>query len=251
MCVYSSLFYSLLAALFLSSIALAGLLLYFVSGKALNRLLPYLLSLAMGILLGNAFLHLIPDSIKIIGSTERACFWVLIGVIVFFSIEKIIHREKPSSTIMSTDQLLAMKPLGKMTLIANGLHNFTDGAMIAGSFSIDTQLGLLTVLTLAAHELPREISGTGVLVYSGYPLIKAIRLNFMTALSSLLGVIAVFSIGIFIKEFLPYCVPLAAGGFIYIATCNLAPELQKKFLFSEHVYHAMLVAVGPAWMFFH
>lgn len=220
---------SFIAAALICLISLSGFIFYFVSAAQLKRILPYVVSLAVGILLGNAFIHLIPHSLEQIHSKELVLSLTIGGMIMFFFLEKGIrgHRHGDFSTQVDGDKLL-IKPIGKMNLAGDFIHNFSDGAFIAISFIIDPQLGLGTTIAIVAHEIPQEISDTGTLMYSGYTLRRSLFLNFVSSLSAVLGVIVIMLVRGIVPIPLEYLLPVTAGGFIYIAASGLIPELFKN-----------------------
>jgi len=115
-----------------------------------------------------------------------------------------------------------------MNLIGDSIHNFIDGLVIAGAFVVDIRLGLITAVAMALHEIPQEIGDFGVLIYSGFTKKRALFWNFLTALLTVAGgllgwFLSRYSIGIE-----KYLLPIAAGGFIYIAASDLLPELRKN-----------------------
>lgn len=223
------LFSSLLATCLICLISLSGFVFYFVSAARLKRILPYIMGAAIGILLGNAFIHLIPHSLERIKSIELVSFLTIAGIVLFFFLEKGIrwHRHSLVSTEMSGNHLV-IKPFGKMNLAGDFIHNFTDGAFIAISFIIDPHLGFGTTIAIAAHEIPQEISDTGALMYSGYTLKRALFLNFISSLSAILGVVLIILAQEIIPISLEYILPVTAGGFIYIAAAGMMPELHKR-----------------------
>ena len=114
-----------------------------------------------------------------------------------------------------------------MNLIGDFIHNFVDGLLIAGSFLIDINLGITTTLAVALHEIPQEIGDYAVLIYGGFSKQRALELNFLTALSAILGGLVGYFISTFISDITIFLLPLTAGGFIYIASCDLIPEIRK------------------------
>jgi zinc and cadmium transporter len=114
-----------------------------------------------------------------------------------------------------------------MNLVGDGLHNFIDGLIIGASYLVDISLGITTTIAVILHEIPQEIGDFGVLIYGGLKRMKALLMNFLSALISVLGVIVALLIGSRINGFSILLLPIAAGGFIYIASSDLIPELHK------------------------
>lgn len=121
-----------------------------------------------------------------------------------------------------------------MNLVGDGLHNFIDGIVIASAFFINPMIGLSTTVAVVLHEIPQEISDFGVLIYAGYSRAKALLFNFLSALTAVLGAIIAIFLHNTTENFINIAIPLTAGGFIYIATADLIPELKKKQACQNH-----------------
>ena len=119
-------------------------------------------------------------------------------------------------------------PFAYMNLIGDALHNFIDGLIIAASYLIDIPVGIATTIAVILHEIPQEIGDFGVLVYAGFSKKKAVLMNFITALTSVLGVIFALVLSNFVENIEGYLIALAIGGFLYIAGSDLIPELHKE-----------------------
>ncbi len=191
-----------------------------ISGKVLDNALFCLVGFAAGALIGGAFLHLLPETVN--RSTSMDVFLVLsVGFLLFFLLEKLIwrhcHRGK-----------CEIHPFVYVNLIGDGVHNFIDGLVIAASFLSSVELGIVTFLAVAFHEVPQEIGDFGVLVYGGFEKSKALILNFITALTVVIGGIVGYYLSSSIGGAIVYILPFTAGGFIYIAASDLVPELHKE-----------------------
>jgi len=167
-------------------VAFVGVLTMFLKERLLSKILLILVAFSAGALIGGAFLHLIPEAILDVGINEFSLTiifsWVLIGFSVFFVLEQLIrwhhHHATSHPKITSFSYLI---------LISDGIHNFIDGLIIAASFMTSLQIGISTTLAVAFHEIPQEIGDFGVLIYGGIPKTKALFLNFMFAITILLG----------------------------------------------------------------
>ena len=226
-------FYTISSVLIVSLISLIGVLTLAVSEKKLRHLIILLVSLSAGTLLGNSFLHLIPEMTETGQPDLSVWLWLLAGILVFFILEKIIHWRHChlESTVFHPH------PVGMMNLIGDGLHNFIDGMIIAGSFLISPKLGLATTLAVIAHEIPQEIGDFGILLHAGYSRVKAILLNFLSAIVAIIGALLALIIGAQASNFTSFIIPFTAGGFIYIATADLIPELKKD---NNKLYQAFI-----------
>ena len=115
-----------------------------------------------------------------------------------------------------------------LNLIGDGVHNFTDGMIIAASFVTDFKLGVITTLAVIFHEVPQEIGDFGILVYGGFTKKKALFFNFICSLMAILGAIIGYALSGIAKDMSLFLISLTAGGFIYIAASDLIPELHKQ-----------------------
>lgn len=115
-----------------------------------------------------------------------------------------------------------------MNLIGDGLHNLTDGMVIAGSYYVSIPIGIATTLAVIFHEIPQEIGDFGVLLHAGFSKTKALFFNFISALAAVIGAVIVLLVGIKFNNFEVFIIPFTAGGFIYIASSDLIPELHKE-----------------------
>lgn len=171
--------------------------------------------------MGGAFLHLLPEAVEKSEGTDIFLF-VLVGFILFFLIEKVLHWRHCHKGKCD------VHTFHYMNLIGDSVHNFIDGLIIATSFIVSIPLGFTTTIAIAAHEIPQEIGDFGVLVYGGFEKKKAIILNFVVALTVVIGGVVGYFISKSIEQAVVFLLPFAAGGFIYIAATDLVPEIKKE-----------------------
>jgi zinc and cadmium transporter len=205
--------------------------------------------LSAGTLLGDAFLHLLPEALEesmASGSVNNETVWfgVLAGIVIFFVLEKIIHWRHCHIPTSSEH----VHTLGVMNLVGDGLHNLIDGMIIAGAFLVDIRLGLVTTIAVISHEIPQEIGDFGVLIHAGYTVKKALLFNFFSGLASLLGAVLAVAFSFYSDNFIGFIVPIAAGGFIYIASSDLIPELKKECGISKSLRQLFGIFIGLAFM---
>jgi zinc and cadmium transporter len=189
--------------------------------KLLEKILLFLVSLSTGVLMGGAFLHLLPEAAEKFESAN-IFLYVLIAFVTFFLIEKLLHWRHCHKGHCQ------VHTFGYMNLFGDSVHNFIDGLIIAASFAVSEKLGLVTVLAVALHEIPQEIGDFGVLVYAGFRKELALVLNFFIALTIVLGGIFGYYLSVYIESSIKFLLPFAAGGFIYIAASDLIPEIRKE-----------------------
>jgi len=137
---------------------------------------------------------------------------------------------------------------GYLNLAADFAHNFTDGLAIGASFLVGRPVGIITTLTILLHEVPHEIGDFAILIQSGCSKKKAIMLQLTTAVGALAGVLTSLiaegsgvSTGVWI-------LPFTAGGFIYIATVSVIPELLQDSKFGQTVKEIIAMFVGVYMM---
>ncbi|MBI2448232.1 ZIP family metal transporter [Candidatus Microgenomates bacterium] len=219
---------TIIATALISLTSLAGLFLFFVKEKSLDRVLPFLVTMAAGSLLGAAFFDLIPESLEGLTNIETIDIFVFVvyGFTTFFVLDQILrwnhcYRTKHDphcETMRSTNYLI---------ILGDILHNAIDGAIIAISFLTNPGLGVSTTLAVIFHEIPSEIGDMSILIYRGMKKKKALAINILTAFSAVVGGL----VGYFVSErffgFNQFLLAFAAGTFIYISTTDLIPEIKN------------------------
>jgi len=228
----------LLSTLLVSLISVVGIFFIAMKEQVFKKILLLLVSFASGTLLGAAFLHLIPESLS--AYSETAFVAILVGILTFFLLEKSLWRH-------CHERECPIHTFAYLNLLGDGVHNFIDGAVIAASFIASATLGATTTLAVIAHEIPQEIGDFGILVYGGLSKAKALSYNFLSAIIAILGATLMY---VFLPSFpsLAYLLAFAAGGFIYIATTDLIPELQKETEPSKSAAQFFLLLLGITLM---
>ena len=211
----------LLSTLLVSIISLVGALTLSVKERLLKAVLFLLVAFSAGALFGGAFLHLIPEAIEK-GSQQGVFIYVIGGFVLFFLLEKYLYWRH------CHDGICHQHTFTYLNLFGDGLHNFIDGLVIAGSFAVSVKLGLFTTLLVIIHEIPQEIGDFGVLVYGGFSRQKALFYNFLSGLCAFGGALLGYFISHKISGFSHILLALTAGGFIYISSADLVPEIHKE-----------------------
>ncbi len=206
-----------------SLVSLTGVFLLLMHESVLRRILPTLVSFSTGALLGDVFLHMLPEMTED-GATNMSWLIVLAGILASFILEKFIHWHH--CHVVKCDE--HHHPLGIMNLVGDFLHNGIDGVLIAGSYLVSIELGIATTVAVLFHEIPQEIGDVGILLYSGYSRAKTILFNFGTALSSIVGALIIIALQTSSTDVAAVLLPFAAGNFLYIAGSDLIPELHKE-----------------------
>ncbi|MFZ2313293.1 MAG: ZIP family metal transporter [Methylobacter sp.] len=223
-----------------------------------NAVLPHGISFAIGALLAVAFWGLIPEAFAEIKPEQFQSLsgTILAGVLGFFVLEKLLiwrhchfgsceaHGDEDDRSHEHSHSHGMAKSAGALIILGDSIHNFVDGVLIAAAFLTDVQLGIVTSLAVAAHEIPQEVGDFAILLHSGYSKRKALFYNMFASLTTVLGgVLAYFGLE-GLHDSLPYFLALAASSFIYIAVADLIPSLHKKTDMKTSLQQIALIAAG-------
>ena len=219
----SILSYTIFSVFIVSLISLIGVFTLGLKVENLKKILIYLISFSAGALLGDVFIHLIPETVKS-GFTLLTSLYILFGIILFFALEKIVRWRHCHMPITKQH----VHPFAYMSLFGDALHNSIDGMAIAASYIISIPVGIATTLAVIFHEIPQEIGNFGILVHGGFSKQKALFINFLTALTAFLGAFVAFWLSSLVNNVELFFIPLTIGGFIYVAGSDLIPELHKE-----------------------
>lgn len=236
--------YSIVSVFLVSLVSLAGVFTLSIETKKLYKYLVFLVSFAAGTLMGDAFIHLIPEAYESGTDELLVSIYILSGIFTFFVLEKMIHwrhcHEEPC------DQ--HPHPFSYVILFGDTVHNFMDGLVIAASYLASVPLGIATTVAVLFHEIPQEIGDFGSLIYGGFSRKKALFFNFLTALSSVIGAIFVLSLDFKTELLTDFLIPFAAGGFIYIAGTDLIPEINKHNQIKKGIGQLLMFVLGIGMM---
>lgn len=222
------------------SVMAAGVFLLLPDGTR-QRVLPHGISFAIGALLTGAFCGLIPHAFEEVAAEDISTLsaTILAGILGFFMLEKLLvwrHCHSHACEAHGEDSHdqpghahdHGRRVAGMFIILGDSIHNFVDGVLIGAAFLTDVQLGMVTSLAVAAHEIPQEVGDFAILLHSGYQRSKALLYNVLASLTTVVGgVLAYFSLGD-LHHILPYFLTLAASSFIYIAVADLIPSLHQK-----------------------
>ncbi|MEK7510841.1 MAG: ZIP family metal transporter [Patescibacteria group bacterium] len=237
--------FSLSSVLLVSAISLIGIFTLSLKDSVIKGVTFILVGIATGALLGDAFIHLIPEAFAETTNPTVLSLTIIGGMLIFFVLEKFLHWHHHQGLEESEP---AVHPVGKMILVSDGVHNFVDGLIITASYLVSVEVGIATTIAVILHEIPQEIGDFGVLLHAGYTKAKALFYNFVSALFAFLGAGVALLLGGATELFTAWLVPLAAGGFIYIALTDLIPELHKTKSLRHSALQLLAVIVGIAAM---
>ncbi len=224
-----------------------------------HRFMMALVALAAGTLMGDAFLHLLPEAGEGVFSS-RVAGWALGGFVGMFLLEVILRRSHSHVELAGHDHAPhghpvnefaadePVAPFGWLNLVGDALHNLIDGVILAAAFIVDTSLGVATSIAVLLHEVPQELGDYAVLVRSGMAPKKALALNLGSALFAVLGALGVFAFDITEHATSSIIVPLVAGAFIYVAASDLVPEMHHHSKGKDAIVILVAFMVGLALM---
>lgn len=234
------------------SVAAAGAYLL-LPEKLRIQTLASLVSFATGVLLGTAFLHLLPSALEQgeILSSDGVMMTVLFGIFVFFVLEKALiwrhthHHGDHSHSHFDLHQCdRGASSAGSLIVIGDTFHNFLDGILLTAAFVTDIKLGVATGIALIAHEIPQELGDFAILINSGVSRLKAFILNGVSSLAMVIGATLAWIFIAHVKTGLPYILAFTASSFIYIAVADLIPSLHRGVRLRETLHQLVLIGAG-------
>jgi zinc and cadmium transporter len=214
----------------------SGILL--VNDSARSRLIPWLVSYAVGALLGVSMLAILPETLEQLPA-DTVFGTLLAGILVFFVLEKLVlwrHCHTHDCEVHDGTVL--------PVLVGDAFHNFVDGAVIAAAVMTSVPLGISTALAVAAHEIPQEVGDFAILLHAGYSRSRALLLNILSAAASAVGAIAAMAAFNVVPRILPYFLALAAASFLYVAMADLIPGLHRGRTDAHSLRQILLIAAG-------
>jgi len=232
--------YAFISVIIVSLVSLIGVFSLSIKEEIIKKYVRIFIALAVGALLGDAFIHLIPEAFEKISNTNIVSILIIIGIIIFFIIEKFLHWHHHGEDKEQTH----IHPVGKLILFTDGFHNLIDGIIIGASFLISIPIGIATTIAVVLHEIPQEIGDFAVLLHAGYTKKRAILFNFLSALMAILGLVLALIFSNITETFILWILPIAAGGFIYIAVADLIPELQKTKKVKYSMFQFLTILIG-------
>ncbi|WP_129640867.1 ZIP family metal transporter [Peristeroidobacter agariperforans] len=245
--------------------ALAASLFLVVPDRVRTRVLPHLVSFATGALLSAALLGLLPHAIESAGvsKTHEIGLTLLGGLLLFFVLEKMVlwrhchadvcevhvnpephaHAHGHNHAHHNHDQRRD-RASATLILIGDGFHNVLDGVLIAAAFMTDVHLGVVTAMAVCAHEIPQEVGDLAILLNGGMGRLRALTLNLLTSITSVLGGVVAYFAMAQVQEVLPYVIAIAASSFLYIAVADLIPGLHRKVDPGSGVWQFLYIVLG-------
>ncbi|WP_245845124.1 ZIP family metal transporter [Noviherbaspirillum humi] len=226
------------------------------SFSLLSRVVERMVSLSVGILLSTSLLHALPEAFESQADPHTLFAVLLAGLLGFFLLEKMAilrhshHYEGDGHGHEHGHDAHEAGKAGWMILVGDGLHNFTDGILIAAAFLADPNLGVITGVAIIAHEIPQEIGDFIVLLNAGFTRVRAYVYNLLCSLMAVVGgLLGYFTLGQ-ASGLIPYVLVFASSGFIYIAVSDLMPQMQRRATVRETIPQVILIALGVSVVLF-
>ena len=213
-----------------------------IKEPARTKLIPWLVSYAVGALLGASMLEILPKALEQLPATD-VFPTLLLGILLFFVLEKLVlwrHCHTHDCEVHDG----AVLPV----LVGDGFHNFVDGAVIAAAAMTSLPLGISTAVAVTAHEIPQEVGDFAILLHAGYSRSKALMLNVLSALASIVGALAAYFAFDRVPALLPYFLSLSAASFLYVAMADLIPGLHRGRTDASSLRQILLIGAGVATM---
>jgi zinc and cadmium transporter len=212
---------------------------------------PILVSFAIGALLGAAFLEVIPHAFER-GNAHEAAAAILGGIFLFFVLEKLliwrhchtenceVHDPHDSASGGAHDHGRS----GLLIIVGDTIHNFLDGLLIAAAFLQSTEVGIIAAVAIIAHEIPQEVGDFLILLHSGYTRAKALAINLLSSLATIVGgLIGYFGLRA-VAEWEATLLGVVAASMIYVAVADLIPGLHRRPELRDTAWQALLIALG-------
>ncbi|MBL8268400.1 MAG: ZIP family metal transporter [Steroidobacter sp.] len=252
--------------------ALAASVFLVVPDRVRTRVLPHLVSFATGALLSAALLGLLPHAIQSAGvdNTHEIGLTLLGGLLLFFVLEKMVlwrhchadvcevhvnpephdhghgHHHGHNHNHNHNHDQNRDRASAMLILIGDGFHNVLDGVLIAAAFMTDVHLGVVTAMAVCAHEIPQEVGDLAILLNGGMGRLRALTLNLLTSVTSVLGGVVAYFAMAQVQEILPYVIAIAASSFLYIAVADLIPGLHRKVDPGSGAWQLVFIVLGVA-----
>ncbi len=216
----------------------------------MQRYLGAMVSYAIGAMLGAVFLDILPEAIKLAPSAGTLSATVLIGILIFFVLEKLVlwrhchHENCEGHELLASEHNHDHGRSGLMIMVGDTFHNFVDGVIIAAAFLTDIHLGIVTSMAIIAHEIPQEVGDFAILLHSGYRRRRALQINLVSSFASVAGgVLGYFTLQT-MQAWIPVMLAFAAASLLYVSVADLIPGLHKRARLRDTAQQVGLIGLG-------
>lgn len=246
---------SISSAIIVSLVSVVAIVPLLLKKKISERLLLFLLSLSVGVLLSIVFIDFVPELLAH-SYTIGTVLYIIGGFLLMFIVEKFVHshhhhhdkeihhHDHDHDHDVECHVHGHAYHLAPLNLLGEGFHNFIDGLVIAGSYAVSVPLGIGATISIVLHEIPMEVADFGILLYAGLSKTKALIFNFFSALFAILGVIVGYVLIEKISGATGIILAIAAGNFLYIAASSLVPQLHRHHGVKDTVLHVFAILLG-------
>ncbi len=234
--------WAVISVILISLVAVVAVIPLLSKKKLSNHLLLFLLSISVGVLLSTVFMNFIPEMVEH-GYNLWIALYILLGFLIMFILEKFVHWHHHVKC-KGPDCHGHAYNLAPLILFGDGVHNFIDGLVFAGSYAVNVTVGIAATVSILFHEVPQEIADFGVLLYSGFSKKKALLFNFLSAGTAIFGTVLGFFLIGRLHGFTDFMIPFAAGNFLYIAASNLLPQLHRHCKLKDTLLHLFAIGIG-------
>ena len=238
----------ILATFIVSLFSLSGIFALSLNEERLHSVLFFLIAFSAGTIFGASLFDLLPEAVELVDE-HLVSTYIALGFVASFFLERFIywyHGHGHSEDIKIIREKTETSTFAYLNVLGDGIHNFLDGMIIAASFSVGYQVGVASTIAVIFHELPQEMGDYGILIYSGFEKVKALALNFVAALTVVVG-------GIFASFFLEavdtlsgFLIAFSAGAFLYLSAAELIPEMKKEDEFWRSLIQFVVFLIGMA-----
>jgi zinc and cadmium transporter len=211
-----------------------------VNDRVQTRIVPWLVSYAVGALLGVALLALLPEALETLAPAQ-VFGTLLFGILVFFVLEKLVLLRH-----CHTDECQVHGAAAQLVILGDAFHNFLDGAIVCAAVMTSVPLGVNTAIAVAAHEIPQEVGDVAILLAAGYSRRKALLLNVISGASGLVGALLAYGMVAIVPGIRPFVLAFSSASLLYIAMSDLIPDLHRGQLDQNSIRQVLLIATGVA-----
>ena len=258
--------YTFASVALIAGLALVGRLALTFSPKNLAVLIPFLVSVSAGALLGTAFCHLLPETVKQVGAGPKLSVLLMGGFLAFFILEKLltVWSKGPScedgyakirvdataqfGAYASAAAAAANRPIVTNLMVGAAIHSLVDGMTIATGYIVGTRLGVIATIAVFFHEVPHHIGDVSILIHKGVPIVRAVVLSFLAGSAAAVGALLVLLVGDRSNGVTTVLLPFATANFLYIAAANLLPELRNETRLRPSLVQILLFGAGCCLM---
>ena len=227
--------YSMISIFVISCVSLVWVVTLWISTEKLKKMLIYFIAFSAGTMMWDAFLHLLGETVESYGYNTKIALFIVWGVLLWFVIEKIINWNHCHLPITEDHQ----HSFAHMNLVWDIVHNFIDWLVVTSAFLLSIPVWIATALAVLLHEIPQEIGDFWVLIHWGFSKAKALKLNFLTALTAFIWVGITLLLHQYVENLSVFLMPFSAWLFIYIAGTDLIPELHKHPKIAQSIMQAL------------